>query len=229
MTKNHLKPQKAPQTWSIKRKQVKFVTRPNPGAHKREFSMPINLVLKNLLNKAQTNKEAKKILHDQEILVNGKRRKDHRFSVGLMDIMSLPKINEYFLMFLNSKNKLYLQLIDKKDSNEKISKITGKKLVKKGLMQLSTLDGRNILVKKGDYKVGDSITLSIPKQEVKSILKLEIGASILLYKGKYTGIIGTVFNIKEGLLAFKSDSKEYETKKEYAIVIGKDKPIIKIK
>ncbi|MBU1855132.1 MAG: 30S ribosomal protein S4e, partial [Nanoarchaeota archaeon] len=77
MTKNHLKPQKAPQTWSIKRKQVKFVTRPNPGAHKREFSMPINLVLKNLLNKAQTNKEAKKILHDQEILVNGKRRKDH--------------------------------------------------------------------------------------------------------------------------------------------------------
>ncbi|NQU98362.1 30S ribosomal protein S4e [Candidatus Woesearchaeota archaeon] len=229
MTKNHLKPQKAPKTWTIKRKNTRFVTRPNAGAHRIELSMPINIVLRNLLGVANTNKEVKKILHDQEVLIDGKRRKDYKFSIGLMDVLSIPKINKHFVMLLNEQNKLFLQPIDKKDSNQKISKITGKKIVKKGATQLKTHDGRTFLVKKDEYQVGDSVLVSLPKQEIKSVLKLEKGATITLYRGKYTGTIATVSEVKNGILTFNKDSKEFETKKVYAIVIEKDKPIMKVK
>ena len=57
MPKNHLKPQKAPKTWVIKRKNVRFITRPKPGAHEMSFSMPLNLIFKNILEKVKTNKE----------------------------------------------------------------------------------------------------------------------------------------------------------------------------
>ncbi|MBC8500458.1 MAG: 30S ribosomal protein S4e [DPANN group archaeon] len=229
MPKNHLKAQNAPRTWAIKRKNITFVTKPNSGAHRTELSMPLNLVLKNLLRKATTNKEAKKILHNQEILVNGRRRKDYKFSIGLLDILSIPKTNEYYLMLINTQNKLLFQSIDKKESNQKICKITGKKIVKKGLTQLKTLDGRIILVKKDTYKTGDTVLVSLPKQEIKEVLKLEKGATVILFRGKYTGTIATVVEVKDAILIFKLDSQTLETRKEYSIVIGKDKPLIKTK
>ncbi|MFH1771057.1 MAG: 30S ribosomal protein S4e [archaeon] len=228
MPKNHLKPQSAPKTWVIKRKNVKYVTRPHPGAHLMELSMPLNLVFKNLLQTVKTNKEVKKILHEQEILVDGKPRKDHKYSMGLLDVLSITKTKENFVMLINEQNKLSLQPIDKKDSTHKISKITGKKCLKKGAIQLKTLDGRVIVVKKDNFKTGDSVLLSLPKQEVEETLKFEKGATILLFKGKYAGAIATISEIKDKILVFKKDSKEFETKKEYAIVIGKDKPVIKI-
>lgn len=228
MSKNHLKPQKAPNTWVIKRKNTKYVTRPNAGAHKMAFSMPINLVLKNMLKVAKTTKEAKKILHDQEIFVDGKRRKDFRYPMGLMDVLSIPKTKEYFVMLLNEQNKLYLLPIEKKNAEQKISKVTGKKYVKKGILQLKTFDGRVILVKKDEFKTGDSVVLSIPKQEVKEVLKLEKGAQIILFKGKYAGTVTMVEDIQDNVLKFKKDSKAYETRKAYAIVIGKNKPLINI-
>ena len=61
MSKNHLKIQKVPDTWPIKRKDTVFVTRPNPGAHNMNLSVPINVLLRNVLGKAKTTKEVKKI------------------------------------------------------------------------------------------------------------------------------------------------------------------------
>ena len=44
----HMKVQMAPTTWRIKRKGAKFVLRSNPGKQ-TELSMPVSLVLKNIL------------------------------------------------------------------------------------------------------------------------------------------------------------------------------------
>lgn len=228
MPKNHLKAHNAPKTWDIKRKNMVFVTRPNPGAHKIDFSMPINLVLKRMLKKATTNKEVKKILHDQEVLVNGKKRKDYRYPVGLLDVITFPLINESFIMLINKFGKLYFNTIDKKNADVKLSKISGKKILGKDKIQLQTFDGRSILVKKDDFKTGDTLVISIPKQEIKDIIKLEKGAKILIYSGKYIGQVAEVVEIKDDVLTFKSGKEMLETKRQYAIVIGKDKPIINI-
>jgi len=228
MPKNHLKTQQAPKTWPIKRKNVVFTTRPNPGAHNMNLSMPINIVLRNLLNKAQTNKEVKKILHDEEVLVDGKRRKDYRYPVGLMDVISLPKIKEHYRILINDLNRLYAQSIDNKEANFKLSKITNKKQIKGNKTQLLTMDGRTIIVTKDNYKTRSTLVLELPKQLIKNTIALEKGVIIILYAGKYVGKIGTVIDIEGNILKFKDSKNEYKTKTEYAIVIGKDKSEIKI-
>jgi len=229
MSKNHLKTLNTPKTWTINRKESKFVTRPNPGAHKIELSLTLNMILKTILGRASTKKEVKKILHKGEVLVNGKKRTDVAYPMGLMDILTIPKNKESHIMLINSQNKLYLQSIDTKEADRKLSKIIDKKITKKGITQIKTLDGRTILVKKNVYKTGDTIVLSIPKQEIKDIIKLEKGATILLFRGKHVGKIATITEIQGTVLKFKHESGEFETKKNYAIVIGKDKPLIKIK
>ena len=70
MSKSHLKRLAVPKTWDIKKKGIKFVTRPNLGAHPRKLSVPINLVIRDLLSYAKSNKEVKYIL--SENLINGR-------------------------------------------------------------------------------------------------------------------------------------------------------------
>ncbi|MAG38737.1 30S ribosomal protein S4e [Candidatus Woesearchaeota archaeon] len=219
MPKNHLKTQKAPRTWPIKRKNTKFISRPNPSAHSLELSLPLVIVLRDLLKKAKTNKEVKNILHNQDIFVNGKNRNNNKFSMGLMDVLSIKKENEHYIMLINSQNKLYLHPISKKSSLQKTSKIKDKKIGKNGIIQLNTLDGRTILIKKSDGKPGDSVVLSIPSQELLRTLKLEKGAKVLLFKGKHVGKIVLLESVRNGIIIFKHNSKKFETKKDCAMVV----------
>ncbi len=229
MPKNHLKAQNAPRTWPIKRKNVVFTTRPNPGAHSQDLSIPINVVLRDLLGKANTNKEAKKVLHDQEILVNGKRRKDYRYPVGIFDVLSIPLEKEHYTILVNKQNKLFIHPLSEKESEFKLSKLVNKKIIGKDKIQLLTLDGRTIIVKKNAYKTGDTLVFSIPKQEIKEVLTFEKGATVILFKGSHVGKIAEVVEIDGLTLKFKVENEEFETKKNYAFVIGKDKPIINVK
>lgn len=229
MPKDHLKTHNAPTTWTMNRKERVFVAKPKPGAHKLDLSMSINMVMKNLLGKSKTRKETKKILHQGDVLVNGVKRWNHKYSVGLLDVISFPKENRHYVMLINKKNKLYTQELDKKEAGQKLSKVTDKRMVKGGKIQLKTLDGRSVAAKKGKYKTGETVVLSIPDQEIKDSLALEKGATILLFRGRHVGKIATVQEIEQDSIKLEHEKEEFETKKEYAIVIGKDKPIINIK
>ena len=140
MVKNHLKATKAPITWTLKRKNVKFVIRPLPGKQMK-FSMPIALVFKNLLNKVTTTKEVKYILNNQEVLVDGKRKYDVKDVVGLFDVLSLKKSKENFRILLNEHGKLIAVSIDNKEAGIKLQRVEDKTIMKKGLVQLNLSDG----------------------------------------------------------------------------------------
>ena len=60
MIKRHLKRYATPKTWNIKKKGIIFITRPNPGAHPRVLSMPINVVLRTMIQCVNTTKKRKK-------------------------------------------------------------------------------------------------------------------------------------------------------------------------
>ena len=46
MVKNHLKRLNMPKSWQIKRKIIRWVTRPSPGAHNLDFGISLNTLLK---------------------------------------------------------------------------------------------------------------------------------------------------------------------------------------
>ena len=138
--------------------------------------------------------------------------------------MEFVSINEYFRVILNKKGKIDLIKISKEESLVKPCKIIGKSMVK-GKLQLNLFDGKNIIVDKGPYKVGDSLVLSLPEQKIVNHLKLEKKSSIFLTGGKHIGETGNVEDIIENKIIYKDENGSLiETSKDYAFVIRKNEP-----
>ena len=209
------------------RKERTYVTKPSPGTHKIALSLPLNVILRDMLNYAATNREVKFIVSNKNITVDGIRKKDCKFPVGLFDVLSLNDTNEHFRVLLDKKGKLDLIKIKKEESAIKLCKITGKKSVK-GKLQLNLYDGKNILVEKKDFKVGDTILLVLGKKfEIKEHVKLDKNSLIYLTGGKHIGQIGKVQDIAGRKIIYKTeDDNVVETLKKYAFPVGKDKPLI---
>lgn len=229
MGKSHLKRIAAPKSWPIKRKSSKWVYRPNPGPHKIENSLPIGVIVKELLGYVKNTKEIKYVLNQKKVLVNGKIRKDHKFPVGVMDVLTVG--NDNFRVLLNKKGKLTTVEISSAEAKVQPKKIIGKKSLKGKKLQVNLTDGTNILSKE-DYKVGDTLVFS--ENKVKDHFKLEKGAIIYIISGKQVGSIGILKKTEEkkGLqqkeITFTQGKEDYKTLKKYAFVIGKNKPVINI-
>lgn len=227
MVKRHLKRLTAPRSWKIKRKGITFVTRPKPGMHSKKNSTSINVVLRDMLEYAKTTRDVKMILADKGVLVDKKQIKDHRFSVGVMDIIEIPKINKCFRVLLNKKGNICLVEIKADETKIKLCKIVEKTVIKKGKIQLNLNDGRNIIIDKNNYKTGDTLVIQFPEKKIKEHLKFEKGSSVYLSGGKHKGESGIAEEIKGSMIKVKPKSGEiFETSKKFAFVIGKEKPII---
>ena len=226
MGSDHLSRLAAPKTWEIKRKGIKYITKPVPGPHKMEAAMPLGVLLKEVLKYAATTKEVKKILNSNDIKIDGITRKDFRFSTGLFDAVELIATNECFRFTLNSKGKLHLVKIKKEESASKPCKITGKTMVN-GKLQLNLYDGKNVFAENKSYKVGDTVMLTLPDQKIAKHLKLDKKATIFLTGGKHIGEVGNVEDIISNKIIYKdSNNNLIETLKEYAFVVGEEKPLI---
>ncbi len=228
MVKQHLKRLASPRTWPIGKKTLTFVARPLPGPNKKEHYLPITVILRDLIGIASTTKEVKFIQHNKDCLIDGKVSHDNKQPLGLLGVVSLPKIKESYRLTITEKNKLQVIKVDEKEANQKVSKIIGKTILKKGKVQLNLSDGRNVLVAKDTYKVGDSLHLEVPSQKIISVLSFEKGALVFLDGGSHVGKLGTVESIEKETITIKFEKELYKTKKEYAIVIGKEKPIITV-
>ncbi len=223
----HLKRLNAPKSWLILRRTTKYIAKPLPGAHKLSESMPIALVLKQL-GHAQTSGEAKKILNAHQILVDGRRIRDLKSQVGLLDSISLPGSNEYYRMVFDAKGRLQLVPIQKGEAMLKFCKVINKTAVSGGKIQLNLNDGRNILVDKSAANTGDTLVLQVPEQKIQQHMPLEKGTMIYLLGGKHIGSLGTLDKIENDEIIFNKNGQSIATAKKYALVVGRDKPIIAI-
>lgn len=220
---SHLKRLSAPKSWSIQRKGVTFITKPNPGPHKLKESMPLNILMRDLLKQSKTTRETKTILNKGLVLVDNIVRKNHKLPVGVMDIISIPTLNQYYQVLYNKHKKFILNPIKKEQAQEKTNKITNKKILKGKKIQINLYDGKNILVSKDTYKVGDSII--IKDKKITKHLKFEKGAKIYLLKGKYTGFTGILESVKQfngrspDIITLNVGKEKIQTKKDYAFVI----------
>lgn len=225
---DHLKRLAAPRTWQIRRKKFTFVTKPVPGPHDKQTGISLGTILKETLNYAVTNREAKKILNANEIKVDGKMRKDLRFPVGVFDTIEFSSTNEHYRIVISKKGIIELIKIGKEEASIKPCKIIGKTMVK-GKIQLNLFDGNNISAGSGSYKVGDTLLLSVPDRKIAKHLKLDKKASIFLTGGKHIGETGNVEDVIEDKIIYKnSEGDLIETSRKYAFVIGDTNPSITV-
>lgn len=226
--KNHLKRISAPRTWHINRKERVFILRPNPGAHPLSNGVPIGVLLRDMLKLGDTMREIKKLLNRNEILVDGKRRKDHRFIVGLFDVVSVPMIKKEYRVVLDGKGRVAVVEIQKEEAATKVCKIIGKTVLTGGKMQFHLHDGKNI-VSDHQAKVGDSFVLSLPDGSIKQTLPLQKGMQVFLTQGKHKGDLGVLQEVAVNEAVYKADGKLISTAKKYPFVVGEKQPVIKVR
>ena len=225
--KNHLKRIPSPRTWSIDRKR-KFIVRPSPGAHPFEMGMALAVILRDKIGLASTVSEVKKLLNNKEILIDGKRRKDHRFIMGLFDVLSIPSLKKSYRLMLDYKGRIIVNEITEEDGKLKVCKITGKTVLQGGKIQYNLHDGKNLISDK-TAGVGDSFLIAFPKNEIKEVLSLKPGAKVFLVKGKHGGDLGTLKEINGDEVVYDVDGKEVETAKGYVFVVGNKETAIKVR
>ncbi len=226
MVKQHLKRIAVPKTWTLSKKAEKFVARPNPGAHSMSTSIPLIIILRDLLGYTKTKRETVKVLLEKNVLVNQKRVKDSKFPVGIMDTLSFTEIDEHYRIMINKKGNLCLNKTTKERTMIRPVKIAGKSTLKKGLIQLNFTDGTNMIIKKDDYKVGDTLIIEFPGK-IKEHYSIAQGSYVYFTKGKQVGNSGVIENVSQEKIIFKQkDGSSQETSRKYAFVVGKEKSLI---
>ncbi|MEM2896162.1 MAG: 30S ribosomal protein S4e [Candidatus Bathyarchaeia archaeon] len=239
----HLKRFPSPAFWPIHVKEFQWVVKPQPGPHPSTMCFPISLIVKDVLHYAKTYQEARKIINDGKIKIDGRVRKDTKFPVGLMDVIEVPDTNSYFRVLPVFNRKLYLVPIPKEEASYKLCRIEGKTTIRGGHVQLNLHDGRNLLIRVKDpkkpeeafYKKLDVVQISLPDQAILKHLKFDEKAYALVTAGKNFGKHGRITKIEKGtalrpsIVSIEEAHGElFQTIADYTFVIGEEKPIIKL-
>jgi small subunit ribosomal protein S4e len=222
--KSHLKRLAMPKTWDIKRKSTKYVLRPLPGSHTLDSSIPLQTVLRDVLKVAKTAKEVRYILNEKSVLVNGKKRLEVKYPVGLMDVIDIPDLKKSYRILFNQKGKIFTHELKPTEKDLVPFKIKNKSYIKKGKIQLNFTDGSNLLVDKDTYKTDDVIIFDITKKKITKHIEFQKGSLVYLTGGNCVGYNAKIEDIKEDNILIKLNKGEiFETSKRYAFVLGKSK------
>ena len=228
---DHLKRLAAPRSWPLKRKANIWTTKQRPGSHSVVESVPAAVMLRDIIKICDTSREAKRIVGNRDVLVDGKAVKNPKAPVGLMDVLSIPKLDANYRVLLTPRGKLTLVEIGKDEAAWKLCRIENKTVVKDGKIQLNLHDGRNIVLDKDQYKTGDVLQVAFDGQKVLGSFALEAGAAALVSSGNHAGQVETVAEYavikgpSENVVKFKSGA---ETVKSNVFVIGAGSPAIKM-
>lgn len=217
----------------LHRKKYSWNVKARPGPHKRRNSVALGFLLRDLLGIAESMKAVRRLLNSGLVLVDGRVVKDSRMPVGLFDLVTVvPEEKTYRVVF--SKRGKIAVLEEDKHKNEKICKVVGKKAVSKGMIQLTTNDGRSFREKGGKAGVGDSLLVQVPEQKVLQAVKLEPGKSALVVDGTHIGELARVKEITPGtmsrpkLVLLEAGESRFKTVESNIVVVGDSKPLITV-
>ncbi len=231
----HLSRLAAPKSWPIKRKGIKWIAKPRPGAHSEQTAMPIGTILTEILNITEDRKDAKRILHEKQVFVNGRVQKDIRLPVGLLDVISIPIIKKNWRVLLTGSRKLSFVEISDKEANTVLLKVRNKTILPKKKVQLNLTNGWNILVAKDTYSTDGVLVYDTKTNKIADYFKLEKGVSVYFLRGKHAGANAKLVELKkigklkkENIAVVEANGNKWETITNNLIIVGKVKPIINL-
>ena len=229
----HLKRLAAPRTVRLHRKEKKWTIKQSPGPHRLEKSIPLGIIIRDYLKLCDSYREVKRVISSGDILVDGSIRKNHKFPCGLMDVLSIPKLKKDYRLLFDKNGKLTLVPISSKDAEWKLQRIENKTIIKGNKIQLNFHDGKNILVKKDEYKTGDVLKISFKDNKISEVFKYEKGTVSMIIGGSHIGEMANILDIqvvassKPNLAKMKGNT-EFSTLSHYIFPIGKTKPILSL-
>ncbi len=202
--------------WPIPRKGTKYLVVPSRGNNN---SIPLLIVMREILGIIKTRKELKKILNEDKIKVNEKISKEDKTSLTLFDVISVENLNKNYRLTFSNKGKFSLMEIKDNEASSKICKIIGKKMLKGKKIQINFNDGRNLITKES-VNIGDSAIINFNERKIEKILPVKEKSKIMVIKGKHLGKIGEITQINNEKINVKSKDMEFETVNKEVIVVN---------
>jgi small subunit ribosomal protein S4e len=220
-----------PKSWPIPRKTNKWVAKTSPGPHSAEDSIPLLTVVREMLNLADNAREARRILYEGQVLVDGTVKKDYKMPVGIFDVISLPLLDRQYRMLKDARGMFYLSLLEP-GKVRKLARIENKTTMPGGKQQINLSDGSNLLAE-GEFKTGDSLVLSIPDKQIEDRIEFKVGNTAMVMGGKHSGQMGKIKEIQVVRSSRPnrvtiSGEKDFETIVDYVYMVGRDEPVIKL-
>ncbi len=233
---NRLKRQIAPAFWEIPRKDYRFVLRPIPATHPINRCYPLGVLLRDIFNIASTMREVEKVVKQGNVLIDGVKRYDIHFPVGLMDVIEMPLLKKAYRLV--AKDGVELRPIEVSDNEKslKLCKIVRKQKVKEGKIQYTLHDGRNIIQNNNNLNTHDTLLIKVPGQEVIDTVKLQNNTLTLVTGGANVGMLGNILEVKEGnftlprrvVIKDLASDKHVELPLNLVIAVGSGKPLIRV-
>ena len=224
----HLKRIHAPKSWMLSKVGGIWAMKPSQGPHKLRECIPLSLLLKTKLKLALNAKEAKLIAKAREgnISIDGKVRTDHKYPVGIMDIVTINKTGANFRVNFDVKGRWRLVKISKEEAKYKLCKVTKRSMGPKKIPFITTTDGRTLRYPNPNIKEHDSIKLNLETNEIVGYYKYKIGAQVLIVGGNNIGRAGQIAKIEKHPGSYEivyikdTTGKEFSTRLQNIFITG---------
>jgi small subunit ribosomal protein S4e len=199
-------------------------------------SIPTKVILRDQFKYATTAREAKSLIKNGKMLIDGKVRKDDRFPVGLMDVVHIPDTKEYFRVLPDHGGKLKFLAITAEEAQFKLCRIIGKTSLKAGKTQLNLHDGNNVVLntETDKYKVNDVLKIKVPEKEIQDSIEFKEMQQAIITGGKSQGEQGVLIGLgtepgwKKTATLRTLEGNDIRTLSKYLFVVGVNEPVIKL-
>lgn len=235
MAGKHLKRLAAPRALKLHRKEKKWTYKVSSGPHPVERSISLAVVVRDYLSLCDTGREARRIISQGLIHVDGVAQKNHKHPVGLMDVVVVPATKAAYRVVIDAHARLALVPIAPEEARWKLSRVENKTTVRGGKTQLNLHDGRNLLVPKTDYRTGDALKLELPTQKVIGVHRFAPGTLGLVIDGAHAGTLAPIktVEVKKGpypnlVLLSGAGGAEFRTIKSYVFPVGEKASDVKL-
>jgi len=233
--KKHLKRLNAPKHWMLDKMSGAFAPRPSTGPHKLRECLPLVLFLRNRLKYALTADEAKKIVKQRLIKVDGKVRTDPTYPAGFMDVVTIEKTGENFRLIYDVKGRYSVHRITPEEAKYKLCKVKKSMVGAKAVPFIVTHDGRTIRYPDPSIKSNDTVMYDIASGKITDYIKFDTGNLCMVTGGHNVGRVGTVTHRERHPGSFDivhvkdAAGSNFATRMNNIFIIGKgNKPFVSL-
>jgi small subunit ribosomal protein S4e len=216
----HLKKLNIGKSWPVPKKGTKYSAVAN---HNHRESIPLIVVMRDILKIVRNRRELQKSLNDKQILVNKKVMREVNFPISVFDVINIPKIKKNYKADLSENKKMCFKEISDKESESKVYKILSRKILSRNKLQLNLSGGKNLLSSE-DVKTGDSVVVRLEDNEIIKVLTLEKGRDVFVAKGGHAGNRGKIEGIIDrggkSLVKISSEKGKINVWVKNVIVVG---------
>ena len=223
----HQKRLSVPNSWPVERKTATYTVKADAGPH-GESGVPLLIVLRDVLGYADSRKETRYALEQDNVLVNGEPASDEERPIGMFDIVEFTERDEHYRVFPDQGGRLALTAIDAESAGSRLGKVVGKTQEPGGDTQLTLHDGATLRTDDGSIATNDSVVVSNDDSSIVAHFPYEEGALVTAVRGSHAGEIGRVDRIQvtpgssQNNVLIEGDDGRFETVEDYVVVIDEN-------